>query len=263
MTANQQVSLSWPAETVIFAGRLLRGWRRYTAIPIQSLLFPTALLVFYHLLAGESMVTINGTDNLERLVPMCALAGGMFGTIGSALTLQIERGTGLLRRFWTQPVHRASAITGRLLAEALRTLLGVMIVTGVGMLLGLRFHGNPLAAIPYLLLPVFVVVTFSLIVTTLALRAQGNALFMWLGSSAVGLVFGSTGIAPVESFPQWLKPIVTYQPMSPVIETMRSLSEGEPALVTMAIAAVWIVCMAVIFCPLVMRQYRLTAETAP
>ncbi|ANW64648.1 peptide ABC transporter permease [Mycolicibacterium murale] len=263
MTEYPTSKLSLPAESVIFAGRLLRGWRRYPAVPIQGLLFPTALLVFYHLLAGESMVAINGTDNLERLVPMCALAGGMFGAISSALSLQIERGSGLLRRFWTQPVHRMSAILGRLLAEALRTFLGVLIITAVGVALGLRFSGNLLGFIPYLLLPVLVVLTFSVMVTALSLRATGNALFMWLGTSAVGLTFCSPGIAPVESFPGWLQPIVAYQPMAPVIESMRALSEGEPALGTIVIAAAWIVGLALIFCPLVMRQYRLTAETAP
>lgn len=262
MSTTQPFRTSWLTESLIFAGRLFRGWRRYPAVPTQGLLFPTALLVFYHLLAGESMVVINGTNNLERLVPMCALAGGMFGAIGSALSLQIERGSGLLRRFWTQPVHRSSAIVGRLLAEAARTLLGVIIITVVGVLLGLRFHGSLFSIIPYVVLPVLVVLTFSMMVTTLSLRSSGNALFMWLGTSAVGLAFCSPGIAPVESFPGWLQPVIQYQPMSPVIETMRALSENEPALGTLMMALAWIVGVSAIFGPLVVRQYRLTAERA-
>lgn len=261
MTVIQPTKTTWAGESLIFAGRLIRGWRRHPAVPIQGVLFPTALLVFYHLLAGKSMAAITGTDNLESLVPMCALAGGMFGAIGAGLALPIERSNGLLSRFWTLPVHRASAITGRLLAEAARTLLGVVIITAVGVALGLRFHGNLVSLIPYLLLPVLVVVTFSMLVMTLALKSGGNAVFMWLGTSSVGLAFCSPGFAPVGSFPTWLQPVIQYQPLSPAIETMRALTEGDPALNSLLIALAWIAVIAGIFGPLVIRQYRVAAES--
>jgi ABC-2 type transport system permease protein len=261
MSTTYPTRSSWPVESAVFAGRLITSWRRQPAVPIQAILFPTALLVFYHLLAGKSMAAINGTDNLESLVPMCAMAGGMFGAIGAGLGLPIERGNGLLSRFWTLPVHRASAITGRVLAEGARTLVGVALITAVGLALGLRFQGNLLAVIPFLLLPVFVVVTFSLVVMTLALKSGGNAVFMWLGTSSVGLAFCSPGIAPVDSFPPWLRPIIEYQPLSPAIEAMRKLAEGEPALSSLLIAAAWIAVIAGIFAPMAVRQYRIAAES--
>ncbi|MGB3481274.1 MAG: ABC transporter permease [Mycobacterium sp.] len=248
-------------ESLVFAGRLINGWRRHPAVPIQGLLFPTALLVFYHLLAGKSMVAINGSDNLESLVPMCALAGGMFGALGAALSLPMERGHGLLSRFWTLPVHRTSAITGRLIAEAVRTLFGVVIITSVGVALGIRFQGSLFTVILYVVLPVLVVLAFSMLVMTLALKSKGTAVFMWLGTSSVGLAFCSPGIAPVESFPTWLQPVIQYQPLSPVIETMRAITVGEPFTGTLLIALAWIAVLVAIFGPLVIRQYRIAAES--
>jgi ABC-2 type transport system permease protein len=261
MTVEQAPRSSWASESLIFAGRLLVSWRRHPAVPTQALLFPTALLVFYHLLAGKSMAAINGNDNLEALVPMCAMAGGMFGAIGAGLGLPVERAAGLLSRFWTLPVHRASALTGRVIAEGVRTLVGVIIITAVGLALGLRFQGSPLAVIPFLVLPVLVVVTFSLVVMTLALKSGGNAVFMWLGTSSVGLAFCSPGIAPLASFPPWLRPVIEYQPLSPAIEAMRKLAEGIPAMSSLLIALAWIVVIAGIFGPLAIRQYRIAAES--
>lgn len=258
---SQVTPSSWASESWVFAGRLLTSWRRNPSVPIQGIIFPTALLVFYHLLAGKSMVAISGTDNLDNLVPMCAMAGGMFGAIGAGLGLPTERASGLLSRFWTLPVHRASAITGRVLAEGVRTLLGVVLITAVGLALGLRFHGSLLAIIPFLLLPVLVVVTFSLVVMTLALRSGGNAVFMWLGTSSVGLAFCSPGIAPVESFPPWLQPVIQYQPLSPAIQSMHALSAGEPALGMFLVAVAWVVVIAAIFGPMALRNYRNAAES--
>jgi len=258
---TQLTASSWASESVVFAGRLLTSWRRNPGVPIQGIIFPTALLVFYHLLAGKSMIAISGTDNLDSLVPMCALAGGMFGAIGAGLSLPTERATGLLSRFWTLPVHRASAITGRVLAETVRTFLGVALITAVGVTLGLRFHGSLLAIIPFLVLPVLVVVTFSLVVMTLALKSGGNAVFMWLGTSSVGLAFCSPGIAPVDSFPTWLQPVIQYQPLSPAIQAMHALSTGEPAFGLFLMAVAWVGVIAAIFGPLAVRNYRNAAES--
>jgi ABC-2 type transport system permease protein len=257
-TGLQRHSLAF--ESCLFAGRMFVKWRRHPGIPVQALLFPTVLLITYNLLVGKSMVAMTGNDNLDGLVPMCAVAGGMFGAIGAALAIPNERSGGLLTRFWTLPVHRASALTGRLLAEAARTLIGTVVVTAVGVALGLRFTGSWWAVLPYLLVPVVIAVTFATFVMALALRSEGTALFMWLGTSAIGLVFASPGIAPVDMFPSWLRPFVAYQPMASVIETMRGLSSGDltpaPALVT----AGWVSAVLVVFLPLAVRGYRAAAQ---
>ena len=100
-------------ESFLFAGRHVRHWRRLPVIPIQSVLLPTLLLVVYYLLVGESMRAISGTDNLNGLVPVCALAGGMFGALGAGFNVPLERSSGLLSRWWSFPVHRASVLVGR------------------------------------------------------------------------------------------------------------------------------------------------------
>ncbi|MBO0676410.1 ABC transporter permease [Mycolicibacterium sp. S2-37] len=247
-------------ESCLFAGRLFAKWRRHPGVPVQALLFPTVLLITYNLLVGKSMATMTGSDNLDALVPMCAVAGGMFGAIGAAIAIPSERSGGLLTRFWTLPVHRASALTGRLLAEAVRTLVGTVVVTAVGVALGLRFTGGWPAIIPYLLLPVVIAVAFATFVTALALRSEGTALFMWLGTSAIGLVFASPGIAPVDMFPAWLRPFVQHQPMASVIEMMRGLSSGDLTPAPVLVTAGWVTAALVVFLPLAVRGYRAAAQ---
>jgi ABC-2 type transport system permease protein len=261
MTANTSPQSSLASESLVFAGRLFTGWRRHPGVPVQSLLLPTFLLIAYDLLVGKSMVAMAGTDNLDGLVPMCALAGGMFGALGAGLAIPIERGSGLISRFWALPVHRASALTGRLLAEAARTLLGAVVITAVGFALGLRFQGSWLAVIPFLLVPVLVVVAFSTVVIALALRSGSNALFMWLGTGSIGLVFCSAGVAPIGMFPSWLRPVIQFQPMSPTIESMRELAQGGSAVCPLLVTFVWVLGLAAVFGPLAVRGYRAAAES--
>jgi ABC-2 type transport system permease protein len=261
MITDAPLRTSMASESMVFASRLLTRWLRHPIVPIQSMLFPTFLLITYDLLVGKSVTRITGTDSLDGLVPVCAVAGAMFGALGAGLTIPAERDSGLLSRFWTFPVHRASPLTGRLLAEAVRTLVGAALITVVGVALGLRFHGSWLAVIPFLLMPVLVVIVFASIVITVALRSGGNTLFTWFATGSIGLVFCNSGIASLERFPPWLRPFIEYQPMSPTIESMRALAQGGPLLGPLLTTIAWLVVLGGVFVPLAVRGYRDAAES--
>jgi ABC-2 type transport system permease protein len=231
-------------------------------VPIQALVFPTFLLITYKLLVGKSIVRITGTDSLYGLVPMCAVAGAMFGALGAGLTIIGERDSGLLSQLWMLPVNRASALVGRLLAEAARTAAGAALITAVGVALGLRFEGSWLAVIPFLMIPVLVVLVFSTATIAIAVRAKSSAMLFWLAMPSIALVFSSSGIPPVDLLPSWMRPLIPLQPMAPVIESMRALAQGGPALWPVLLSLLWALGLAAVVGPLAVRGYRAAAETA-
>jgi ABC-2 type transport system permease protein len=259
MSTNTSQRPSVASESVIFAGRLFLHWRRHPIVPIQALLFPTILLITYSLLVSRSLTKMTGTGSIDVLVPICAIAGGMSGTVAAALAIPHERVTGLLSRFWILPVHRASPLTGTLLAEAVRTLAGTVLLTAVGVASGLRFEGNWLALIIYVLMPPLVVVVYAMVVLTIAVRAQTRSLLTWLGTASIGLVF--SGVAPIERTPSWLRPVAQFQPMKAVVGSMRALSNGEPALWLLVLTFAWLAVLAAVFGPMAIRGYRTAAET--
>jgi ABC-2 type transport system permease protein len=262
MTGRTPPQGSLAGESLLFAGRLLTHWRRAPTVPIQALVFPTFLLITYKLLVGKSIVRITGTDSLYGLVPMCAVAGAMFGALGAGLTIIGERDSGLLSQLWMLPVNRASALVGRLLAEAARTAAGAALITAVGVALGLRFEGSWLAVIPFLLIPVLVVLVFSTATIAIAVRAKSSAMLIWLAMPSIALVFSSSGIPPVDLLPSWMRPLIPLQPMAPVIESMRALAQGGPALWPVLLSLLWALGLAAVVGPLAVRGYRAAAETA-
>lgn len=262
MTGRTPPQGSLAGESLLFAGRLLTHWRRAPTVPIQALVFPTFLLITYKLLVGKSIVRITGTDSLYGLVPMCAVAGAMFGALGAGLTIIGERDSGLLSQLWMLPVNRASALVGRLLAEAARTAAGAALITAVGVALGLRFEGSWLAVIPFLMIPVLVVLVFSTATIAIAVRAKSSAMLFWLAMPSIALVFSSSGIPPVDLLPSWMRPLIPLQPMAPVIESMRALAQGGPALWPVLLSLLWALGLAAVVGPLAVRGYRAAAETA-
>ncbi len=261
MTVNVALRSSLFGESLVFAGRLLTRWRREPVMVVQALVFPTFLLITYKLLVGKSILKITGTDSLYALVPMCAVAGALFGALATAESIRIERAWGLLSRFWALPVRRASALAGRLLAEAARTLLATMLITAVGVALGLRFNGGLLAVIPFLLIPVLVGVVFSAAVIVIATRTKSSAALIWLGVPAIGSVFSSSGVPPIELLPGWMRPISYINPMAPTIDAMRQLALGGPALSPLLTSLAWVFGSAVVVIPLAVAGYRAAAAS--
>jgi ABC-2 type transport system permease protein len=259
--AHQTIPLTdFARQSVLEAGRLLRRWRRDPIVAVQAILFPSFLLVIYKLLIGKAVLAVTGSDSLYGLVPMCAVVGAIFGTLGAGLALPAERDSGLLSRLWVQPVHRASALTGRLLAEAARTCISAAVLTAFGVAMGLRFADGWTSVVPFVLVPVMISVGVATAVVAIAVRADGKAMVTWLGAGCVVLLFFNTGVAPAELFPPWLQPAVRLQPMSPTIEAMRGLAEGGPVCWPLSQAAVWACGLVAMFAPAAVRGYRAAAE---
>lgn len=248
------------AESVIFAQRLFLHWRRYPTVALQGLLFPTVLLVTYSLLVGKSMVRLTGSSSLDVLIPVCAVAGALSGSVGAGMMMPHDRESGLLSRLWLMPVHRASALTGTLLAEAVRTFIGTVLILVTGCALGFRFEGTVLGLVAYVIIPSVLVAVFATIVVSLALRAEARTILPWVGTGIMGLAFAA--VIPMDKIPAVMRPIAQYQPVAPAITAMRALSHGTEGIwVPLALSVAWVAVGAAIFGPLAVRNYRQAAET--
>lgn len=260
MSAHAALRSTLVSQTGQHAGRLLTRWRREPVVLVQSLFFPTFLLVVYKLVIGKSVLNLTGEDSLYGLVPMSAVAGALFGALGTGVAIPDERESGLLSRLWVLPVHRASALTGRLLAEAARALVGAVVITAVGVAMGLRFNEGPVAAVAFVGIPVVAVTGFAAVVVALGVRADGRNMVTGLSAVAFLLLFFNTGMVPLDVFPGWLQPVVRAQPMSPAIESMRALANGGPTLVPLLQTLAWTFGLLIVFGPFAVRGYRSAAE---
>lgn len=244
------------------AGRLLTRWRREPVVLAGSVIFPVILLLVYKAVLGEQVHRVTGVDSLYGLVPMCAVLAAMFGALGGAVSIPGERESGLLSRMWVLPVHRASALTGRLTAEAARALIGTVLITAVGVTMGLRFTHGWLMAVAYILIPPSVAVGFTALLMALAIRANGRAIVTWVAAGTTSLVFVSSGTTPIGLFPDWLRPFVRVQPMSPPIEAMRALTHDGPLAGPLTMTLIWVVVLLAVFVPLAVRGYQAAAESS-
>ena len=249
-------------QTWVQAGRLLTRWRRERAVMMGSLVVPVCILLTYEAVLGERVYEVTGVASVYGLVPVCAVLSAVLGALRTSEGIMVDRQFGLLSRMWVLPVHRASALTGRLTAEAVRALIGTILITALGVAMGLRFtHGWP-AALVYILIPPIVVAGFTALVMALAVRTNARTAMTLLATVTVSLAFVNPGITPIGLFPDWLQPLVRVQPMSPPIEVMRALAHDGPLLWPLAMTLIWAIVLVAVFIPLAVRAYRLAAESS-
>nr|WP_085998246.1 ABC transporter permease [Nocardia tenerifensis] len=234
-------------QTVIQTRRLLLRWCRDPLTMVQSLVFPALLLIVLNTVLGKQISTFSGTSALYGSVPMVALVGVMSGSLAGAITLGRERDQGLLARLWVLPVHRASGLTSRIMAEGVRILVCTVVLFGVGVVLGFRFEQGVLAGLALFGVPLLYGLGFATLVTAVAVYSAKTALVeaVSLGSSI--MMFFSTGFVPLAAYPRWAQPIVAHQPMTHAIDAMRGLSLGGAVRAPLLATAAWSVGAIVVF----------------
>ncbi|WP_245662761.1 ABC transporter permease [Nocardia vermiculata] len=245
-----------PAQALVEAGRLLRRWSRQPEVITSTLIFPILLLLMYDLVLKKSLGAMNGTDPIYGFVPMIAVAGAMYGAMGTGLSLFGERESGLLRRFWVLPISRSAGLTGRLLAECGRALAATVVVVVVGMILGLRFQEGWAGLLGVLVVPVIVIAGFTPVVVMVGVSSVGDKVTQLFAIVVLVGMFFNSGFVPVQNYPGWLQPIVRGQPMSCAIEAMRNFTLGGPVLVPFLQTVAWAAGLILVFGGLAVRGYR-------
>jgi ABC-2 type transport system permease protein len=227
------------ANTWVLTARLLRRWHRDLTTVLESLIMPVVLLVTLNIVLGDGISQVTGHSALYGSVPLIAMVGAMSGSMVGGIGLMRERADGVLTRLWVLPVHRASGLLSRLVADAVRIVLTTAVILCAALLLGFRFRQGILASVAWLFVPTSFGVAFTMVVITLALYAA-NTIVVEATEVVWGLLmFFSTGFVPVEQYPRWLQPVVQHQPMSYAIEVMRGLSLGGPVLTPMVAMLLW------------------------
>ena len=252
----QLLNQSW-----LQAGRLLTRWRRDQAVLLGSVLLPVALLLVYQVVLGEQVRKVTGISSVYGMVPLCSVLSAMFGALGDSVGIQVDRQANMISRMWVMPIYRASTLSGFLIAEAVRALFGTLLITTLGIAMGLRFTHGWLSVLAYIMIPSIMVIGYSAMIMALAIRPNSRGFMAWLVGGTVSLAFLNPGTTPIEMFPSWLQPLVRIQPMSPPIQAMWSLAHGGPLLWPLTITFAWAIVLVVLFMPIAVRGYRLAAET--
>lgn len=239
LPGSQNAARLFVAQTLLQTNRLLTRWARDYITVIGAIVLPILFMVVLNIVLGNLAYVVTHDSGLYSIVPLIALGAAITGSTFVAIDLMRERSFGLLARLWVLPVHRASGLISRILANAIRTLVTTLVMLGTGVVLGFRFRQGLIPSLMWISVPVILGIAIAAMVTTVALYTAQTVVVEGVELVQAIAIFFSTGLVPLNSYPGWIQPFVAHQPVSYAIAAMRGFAMGGPVLSPMIGMLVW------------------------
>jgi ABC-2 type transport system permease protein/oleandomycin transport system permease protein len=185
-----------------------------------------------------------------------------FGASQTGVAIADDLATGMIDRFRALPMARAAVLAGRTCADATRNLFVLALMTGLAYLIGFRFHAGPAAAAAAIGMALAVGVAFSWIFALLGLLVRDPESAGIGGLLAfIPLIFTSSTLVPVSSFPGWLQAFAKVNPITVTVDALRVLCLGGSTTTAAWQAIAWIAGLIAVAAPAAVWRYRRTTAT--
>ena len=225
--------------------RNLRHMQRYPSMTMLILGMPVIfLLLFVYVFGGTLGAGLGGVAGGRAVYVNYVTPGIILLTVAAAaqataISVAMDTTEGIVARFRTMAISRASVLTGHVLGSMIQSMLGVAVVIGIAALVGFRPTASLAAWIAAI--GVLAMMSFALIWLSAALglvsksveTASNLPMFLLL------LPFLGSGFVPTDSMPAGVRWFADYQPFTPITETLRGLLLGTPIGNNAIIAVAW------------------------
>lgn len=210
----------------IFVGRSLRQSVRDGESLLMAVMLPVMLMLMFTWVFGGALDPSGAY--VDYVVPGIILTCAGFGASSTAVYVASDMRTGIIDRFRSMPLRSGAVITGHVVASVARNLVATAIVIGVGILVGFRPTADLAEWIAMGALIALYILAITYLFAAIGLAAGSPEGANGYGFILLFLPYLSSAFVPLESMPDWLQPIATYQPVTPIVETIRGLLMGTP-----------------------------------
>jgi ABC-2 type transport system permease protein len=234
------------SDTTALTGRMLKHNVRSLDTIMTVLITPIMiLLAFVYVIGGA--ISIPGVAYVDYIVPVILLMTIASGVAYTAFRVNNDVTSGMMARLRTMPIARASILGGHVVASVIINAVSLAIVFAFGLLVGYRPQadlGGWIATVGLLLLTLIAFTTIGVTFGLISKTAEGASVFSYL---LLGLLFVSSGFAPTETMATGLRHFADHQPMTPLLDALRSAQLGQPAGADLWIAAAWLIGITMVF----------------
>lgn len=252
-------------------------WRNLTRLRRQpdSIFFGIVQSVMFVLLFafvfGGAIVVPGGGDYTEYLMGGIFVQTVAFTCATTCIAMADDLSRGIFDRFRSLPMSRSAVLAGRTFADLLFAGVTTAAMALTGLLVGWRTHSTPLQVVAGFALLALFAYAFLWIGAVIGLSVRSvevaqTAGLIWL----FPLTFMSNAFVPLETMPEWLKPIAAWNPISSVVAAVRELFDNLPPGYQAAdywpmqnpvlSSVLWCVVILLVFMPMGISRYRRAAS---
>ena len=218
--------MSVAAQFVEMARRSILQTLRQPALVIPPIVFP---LVLFAVNAGglDAATRIPGfpTDAyLDFAIAFPFIQNAVFSSINAGSSLARDVETGFLKRLALTPMQRAALLSGHLAGVMVVALASCLIYVVVGLLAGVDYRAGAAGVVVLVALALLISLAFASLGAFVGLRTgTGEAVQGFFPLFFVALFLSSMSLPRNLIEQDWFRTIATYNPVSYLIEGIRSL----------------------------------------
>jgi ABC transporter DrrB family efflux protein len=231
-------------------------------VTIQPVMF---VLLFAYVFGGS--IQVPGSNYKEFLLPGIMAQTMVFSSAIVAIGLTSDLEKGIVDRFKSLPMSRASVLVGRSISSLIHSSIGIVVMGLTGLLVGWRIReGLANAVLAYLVLLAFGFSMIWLGIWVGSLMRTTEAVQGFMFTVMFPLTFVANTFAPPESMPDWLRVVAEWNPVSALTAACRELwgNTGLPVSADAqwpmhhpVIASIgWSIVFTAIFAPLALASFR-------
>jgi ABC-2 type transport system permease protein len=242
-------------DTALLTGRSLRHITRSPDTIVTTTVMPIAFMLLFVYVFGGAMNP--GSDSYVNYL----LPGILLITIASSISytafrLFMDMKSGLFQRFQSMPIARSSVLWAHVLTSVVATVVSLAVVVAVALLMGFRSSAGVLAwlAVAGILILFTVALTWLAVVAGLSAKTvDGASAFSY---PLILLPFISSAFVLTATMPGPVRAFAENQPVTPIVDTIRSLFAQQPVSTDIWVALAWCVGLLLAAYTLAIVAYR-------
>ena len=208
-------------EVAAVARRAIRSTKRDTESVIPALIIPVFFFIVNVGALQDLAETLPNLDYKAFQLPV-AIIFAVTG-ISRAVTLVLDIQSGYFDRLSLTPVNRLALLFGLMVADFLLVVALTLPVVALGFIVGVRFESGPVGIIVFILISGVWGLVYTGFPYAIAFKTGNPAAVNTSFLLFFPFAFLTTAFLPKEAMTGWLSAIATYNPVTYLLEALRSL----------------------------------------
>jgi ABC-2 type transport system permease protein len=241
---------------------LLRYVRTPQLIVLATLQMALFFLIYRYMFGGA--IHVAGMSYVDYLVPGFIATGVLFIGIGTATAMADDVGDGFVDRLRSLPIPRSSVLAARVTADTAILAFSTAVTVAIAYAVGFRLHGSAVDGLAAFGLVVLFGFAFEWAFITMGLFAGSAQAAQGMGMIVFPFALISSAYVPVSSMPDWLQVFAEHQPLTYMVDAVRSLTLGpdaeallgHPTSYFVTRALLWTLAIVTVFLPVAIAKYR-------
>jgi ABC-2 type transport system permease protein len=231
-------------------------------IVLATLQMALFFLIYRYMFGGA--IHVAGMSYVDYLVPGFIATGVLFIGIGTATAMADDVGDGFVDRLRSLPIPRSSVLAARVTADTAILAFSTAVTVAIAYAVGFRLHGSAVDGLAAFGLVVLFGFAFEWAFITIGLFAGNAQAAQGMGMIVFPFALISSAYVPVSSMPDWLQVFAEHQPLTYMVDAVRSLTLGpdaeallgHPASYFVTRALLWTLAIVTLFLPVAIAKYR-------